>query len=111
MKKKGLLINAEDIKDLIPHMGFSVASNAITVEGEKIGFMYREKPDSNEDSGWRFLSGNESQEYVDDEDNSKIMDVNTMANYDPAIIPYLKFPFGAELERVEGKDEFREVKD
>jgi len=111
MKKKGLLINAEDIKDLIPHMGFSVASNAITVEGEKIGFMYREKPDSNEDSGWRFLSGNESQEYVDDEDNSKIMDVNTMANYDPVIIPYLKFPFGTELERVEGKDEFREIKD
>jgi len=109
MERKGLLIRAEDIKDLIPHMGFSIASNAVTIEGEKIGFMYREKPDSNEDSGWRFLSGNESQEYVDDEDNSKIMDVNTMANYDPAIIPYLKHPVGTELERVEGTDEFREI--
>jgi hypothetical protein len=109
MEKKGLLIRAEDIKDLVPHMGFSIASNAIIIDGEKIGFMYRENPDSNEDSGWRFLSGNESQEYVDDESNSKIMDVNTMANYDPAIIPYLKHPFGTELERVEGSDEFREI--
>jgi hypothetical protein len=109
MAKKGLLIKAEDIKDLIPHMGFSIASNAIIIEGEKIGFMYREKPDSNEDSGWRFLSGNESQEYVDNEDNSKIMDVNTMANYDPSIIPYLKSPFGTELERVEGTDEFKKI--
>jgi len=111
MAKKGLLIKEEDIKDLVPNMGFSIASNAIIFEGEKIGFMYREHPDSNEDSGWRFLSGNESQEYVDEEENSKIMAVNTMANYDTAIIPYLKMPVGTEMERVEGKDEFREVKE
>jgi hypothetical protein len=109
MGNKGLIIKEEDLKDLVPHMGFSIASNAITIDGEKIGFMYREHPDSNEDSGWRFLSGNESQEYIDDEENSKIMAVNTMANYDPAIIPYLKLSVGTEMERVEGTDEFRDV--
>jgi hypothetical protein len=109
MGNKGLLIKEEDLKDLVTHMGFSIASNAIIIDGEKIGFMYREQPDSNEDSGWRFLSGNESQEYVDDEENSKIMAVNTMANYDQAIIPYLKLPVGTEMERIEGTDEFRDV--
>jgi hypothetical protein len=111
MEKKGMLIKEEDIKDLVPNMGFSIASNTIIMDGEKIGYMYREQPDSNEDSGWRFLSGNESQEYVDDEDNSKIIAVNTIANYDASIIPYLKMPIGTEMERVEGKDEFREIKE
>jgi hypothetical protein len=33
--------------------------------------------------------------------------VETIADFDSAIIPYLKSPFGTELERIEGKDEFR----
>ena len=37
-------------------------------------------------------------------------DVNTMANYDEAIIPYLKMSVGSELERIEGTEEFREIK-
>ena len=52
--------------------------------------MYREAPDSKQDSGWRFFSGEESQEYVDNPDNLSIYDVNTIANYDTAIVEYLK---------------------
>jgi len=35
--------------------------------------------------------------------------VNTIANYDPAIIPYLDLPYGTELERIEGTDYFNIV--
>ncbi len=103
-------ISPEDIKDLIKPMGFCMVSNKITIDGEKVGFMYREKPEDKNDSGWRFLSGTETQDYVDDPLTSKIMDVNTVANYDGAIIPYLKMPWETELERVEGTDEFAEIK-
>ncbi len=102
-------IPPEEIKDLINPMGYCIVSNKITVEGEKVGFMYREKPAEKEDSGWRFLSGSETQDYVDDPKTSKIMDVNTVANYDEAIIPYLRLPFGVELERKENSDEFNEI--
>jgi hypothetical protein len=61
--------------------------------------MYREEPDFAEDSGWRFFSGKEDQEYVDKPENTMIYDVNTIANYDPAIIPYLDMKIGTELER------------
>ena len=37
-------------------------------------------------------------------------EVNVIANYDPAIIPYLKMPVGTELEREEGTDNFQEIK-
>lgn len=111
MNENNFKIPIEQIKDLINPMGFCMVSNKITVEGEKVGFMYREKPEDKNDSGWRFLSGTETQDYVDDPHTSKIMDVNTVANYDQAIIPYLKMPFGTELERLENTDEFIETED
>ncbi len=104
---KHFLFNENNIKDLVKEMGYSICSNKITVDGELVGFMYREEPIDDEDSGWRFLSGTENQEYADDPDNSKAFGVNAVANHDPAIIPYLKMPVGSELERIEGKDEFR----
>ena len=62
--------------------------------------MYREVPDFREDSGWRFNAGDESDEYMDDPKNHAIYEVNTIANYDPAIIPHLDAPIGSEFERV-----------
>lgn len=100
------IIKEHDIKDLVHGMGYSICSNKITVEGMKVGFMYREDPVDDEDSGWRFLSGTEDQDYADNPENSKIFGVNAIANHDPAIIPFLKLPVGTELGRVEGTEEF-----
>jgi hypothetical protein len=106
MSKDNFLLQPDQIKDLIKPMGFCMVSNKITVDGEKVGFMYREKPDDKNDSGWRFLSGTETQDYVDDPHLSKIMDVNTVANYDEAVIPYLKLPYGTALERLKNTNDF-----
>jgi len=100
------IIDENNIKDLVHGMGYSICSNKITIEGMKVGFMYREEAQDDEDSGWRFLSGSEDQDYADNPDNSKIFGVNAIANHDPAIIPYLKSPYGTELGRIEGKDDF-----
>jgi len=103
-------INAEDIKDLIPDESTCFATDHITVDGMKIGFMYREKPENRKDSGWRFFSGTETEEYIDDINNTEVHDLNTIANYDPAIIPHLRALYGTEFERGEG-DEFIEEED
>jgi hypothetical protein len=109
MIDKEYFFNEEDIKDLVFDMGYSICSNKIYKEGHKVGFMYREEPLDDEDSGWRFMAGTEEQEYADDPDNSKIIGVNTIANHDPAIIPYLKSPVETELARIEGGDEFEKI--
>jgi hypothetical protein len=88
-------------------MGACFATDKITVEGMKVGYMYREESEEEMDSGWRFFSGTEDQEYVDDSNNTMIYNVNTIANYDRAIIPYLILPHGTELERIENSDEFQ----
>ena len=62
------------------------------------------------DSGWRFFSGTESQEEIDNPENVEIYDVNTIANYDISIIPYLHAESETAFERIECKNEFRIVK-
>jgi len=107
---KKFKIKGEDIVQIIEPIGGCYATDRITVDGEQVGFMYRELPDSEQDSGWRFLSGTEDQDYADNPDNWLIYNVNTIANYDKSIIKYLDLPIGAELERVKGADEFKRVK-
>lgn len=99
-------LKPEEIKDVIPEMGSCIASDQITVDGLQVGFMYREEPQDENDTGWRFIAGNEDQDYLDDPLNSMIFEVNVIANYDPAIIPYLNLPIGFELERLTDSDKF-----
>lgn len=94
---KKLKLKGEDIKPLLEWDGPSgcIATDKITVEGFKIGYMYREKPNPKyPDSGWRFFQGEESDEYIKDVKNSGIYDLNTICNYDPSIIPLLKSLYG-----------------
>ena len=109
-RKKTFKIPGEQIKRLIPEMGGCLASDRITIDGMKVGYMYREAPDKDNDSGWRFFSGDETQEYADNPDNFAIYEVNTICNYDPAIIPFLDAPHGEAFGRISGSDQFEPEK-
>jgi hypothetical protein len=106
-RSKSFKIPGDQITQLIPSMGGCFASDRITVDGMKVGYMYREEANEDFDSGWRFFSGDETQEYADDPDNFAIYDVNTVCNYDPAIIPLLDAPIGAAFGRLPSSDQFR----
>src|SRR5688572_16579850 len=106
MKEKIFKLSKDQIKELTEPIGACYASDHITVDGLLVGYMYRETPHLVVESGWRFFSGSEDQEYVDNPDNLMIYDVNTIANYDPAIIPYLNMEIGTELER-QGDNTFK----
>lgn len=108
-KEQRFKLSANEIRQVITPMGSCFATDHITVDGLPVGYMYREAPDNDIDSGWRFFSGTESQEYVDDPENTSVYDVNTIANYDPAIIPYLDSLEGTQLEREVGTHRFRIV--
>ena len=105
-RNKKFRIEETEIREIIPNFGYCMATDKITVEGLKIGYMYREELDDVNDSGWRFFSGTETQEYVNNPDNIEIYDVNTIANYDSAIIAFLDKPIGTELSRIGDTNNF-----
>jgi hypothetical protein len=104
---KNYKIPKDQIKELVSGYRAGLATDKIMVLGELVDYMYREDPAHAADSGWRFFSGSEDQAYVDDSNNMAFYAMNTLANYDPAIIPYLDLPIGTELERAPGTDLFR----
>ena len=101
MPHKTFLLQADQIKPIAVGYGACLASDRITVDGAPVGFCYRESPDLPEDSGWRFLAGDETQDYADNPDNWSYYDINTIANYDPGIALVLDAPVGSEFERSE----------
>ena len=106
-------VKAEDVKDLLPDWEGAdgcIATNRITVEGCKVGYCYREKPDGGWDSGWRFTAGDESEAYMDDPNNAGIYKLNTICNDDPDIISLLNTPAPCAFERDEN-GVFQQIKD
>jgi hypothetical protein len=109
MSKK-FAISKEQIRKLVDPMGGAFATDRIMVEGRKITYMYREISDRPEDSGWRFFAGDEDQAYIDDLHHTGIYAVNTVANYDPDVIPYLNTKAPCAFEKVTGTNRYRLVK-
>ena len=91
---KEFKLKENEIKELTTVKGGCIASDRITVDGQKVGYMYRET-----DSGWRFFSGDENDEYTNNPDNFNMLQLNTICNYDADIIPYLEKAVGTKLAR------------
>jgi hypothetical protein len=71
VRRREFFIPPEAIKPgLAPRRGLCFATDRITVDGYPVVYMYREKPDWPRDSGWRFLAGNESRDYIENADRT-----------------------------------------
>lgn len=70
-------------------------------EGARVGYLYREAPDRDEDSGWRFMAGDESQAYMDDADNLALVSLGALLSLDDSFVELLDAPEGAQFERDE----------
>ena len=108
--KKPYLLSGDEIQQLIPNIGGCFVTDRILVDGERVGYMYREEPDFAEDSGWRFLAGDETDEYMDDQWNTGIVQVNTVCNYDRDIIVLLDSSPGSAFTRNPANGDLEPVK-
>jgi len=80
-------------------IGYIIASSQVANEGKLIGYMYREEPDNENDSGWRVFSGEETQQYADDPTNFAMYNASTIVGIDPSITELLGTPAPAVFER------------
>ena len=84
-------IDSANLKALVSEMCFE--------QGEVVRFLYREKPDNKEDSGWRMFTGHEPPDYLDDPKNTRVPAVGFMLDRDPSLLEPLKEGIGAVFER------------
>ena len=76
-----------------------MATDRITVDGERVGYMYRERPAREEDSGWRFFAGDDDDAYMADLQRHGVYALNTIVNYDPDVLPFIDAEKGSRFER------------
>ena len=101
---KKFKLRPEEIASLVAGGGgWCLATDRVVVDGARIGYMYREEPKGGGDSGWRFFAGDEDDGYMRDNGNHGVYELNTVANYDPAVLPYLSSAVGSAFDRVAEK--------
>lgn len=104
VQEKKFRLKPEEIAPIALGVGGCLATDRIVVDGCPIGYMYRERPINDQDSGWRFFTGDESPEYMAVNANHGVYDVNTIINYDPAILPFIDSTVGSKFERDENEN-------
>jgi hypothetical protein len=95
-----------DLDDPIPsitkkHIKCCFVTNRILYNGEKIGYFYREEPDQEDDSGWRFLVGDETDEYMDDSENISYVSLGAVLREDDSVVEFLESPVNTYFGRDE----------
>ncbi|KPC53897.1 DUF2185 domain-containing protein [Amantichitinum ursilacus] len=101
--QKHYKLNHKELADLASGRGLCVTTDKIVVDGAPVGYMVREEPEDDQDSGWRFFAGDEDDKYIDNPKNFSLLDLNVLANYDQSIVPFIDAPVGAAFDKVEGE--------
>ena len=87
-----------------------IVTNTVAEQGKPVGFLYREAPVFENDSGWRIFSGDETDEYTDNPDNFSIVSLSAITADNPDIAPLLTQAEGSAWELNED-GEFQAVAD
>jgi hypothetical protein len=79
------------------------------LEADHIGYCYRDKPETAIDSGWRFLYGDEDNDYLDNPTNSEAVYPDEMLSINPALDIILSAPAGTEFEWNPDTETYEEI--
>ena len=103
----------EDEKNFenFPPIGGLMVSKIVVEEKIKPGFMYREKRIQLYDSGWRIFTGFESEDYINNPDNTGIFNPSTILKIDPSIKNILLKGVGSVYEKLKDSSEWSKVTD
>lgn len=70
-------------------------TNRVLRDGRPAAYLYREEPDYDDDSGWRITANDETDDYMDDAENSAYVSLGAVLNVDDSFIGLLDSPAGA----------------
>lgn len=68
------------------------------LNGDKVGLLQRLEQNNERDSGWCFSGDFDTQEYLDNTENIKIVSLGAILNLDDSFIHLLEMPIGSSFE-------------
>ena len=104
-------LDIEDTNDITKYLKKCFVSNHIMHDGYKVGRLYREEPEDENETGWTFMSDYETQEYVDDSKNLQYIAIAKVLNIDDCFINLLDEPVGSIYVRDDITGTFFKVED
>lgn len=85
-----------ETKVYIQGAGGTIVTKSILDGTSRLKWMFRQE--SEHGNGWVAFGDTDSQAYVDDAKNMAIVDFNTLANIEPAVVNIFYMPVGSDLE-------------
>lgn len=70
-------------------------TNRVLRDGRPPVYLYREDPDYDDDSGWRITANDETDEYMDDAENSAYVSLGAVLNVNDSFVGLLDSPTGS----------------
>lgn len=83
-----------------------VATEVITTRQKSVGYAYRTAPATPSDSGWRFMSGSESEKYMNQPTHYITCSLADFVVEHPEVMPLLDHPAGSAFSRNGGDEAF-----
>ena len=68
-------------------------------DGQLVGYLYREEPDEEKDSGWRLTANDESDDYMSDSENLAYVSLGAVLSRDDSFRELLDAPSGSAFIR------------
>jgi len=95
----------------LPMTEYAVVSRLVATDRQKVRWMYREEPTEPADSGWRFFSGDEAENFGEDPENFEFHPLDFVTEIDPSVAAHLEREAPVAFERESAEGEFTEVLD
>lgn len=77
----------------------ALVSKQVMEDNKPICWAFREIPEAKNDSGWRFFSGEETEEFFETEEDIMEVELNSILDKISSLMDFLKEQPGIELER------------
>ncbi len=91
--------NKENKKAIfISNAGGMIITKSLLEGKSKLKWIFRENSTNAADNGWRAIGDTDTQEYINNSKNMTVVDFNTFANIEPAILAIYNLPVGTDLE-------------
>lgn len=101
-RQKTLALPPHKFRAIVPDLRGGVATDRVMTEGAQVERMARVEPEFKFDSGWRLQACDDSVPCMLGASNAEVYALNTIANIDATIVPFLGEPIGSLLVRDSG---------